>query len=119
MTLDVVAGQTVYTTFRFGYAVVDGEVCSIDAAEVDAESVGMLGMHRVVRIVDAKGRRWEITGAAIAAAPWHSAYPSFISFQSLYRWTMGERVGFSNVTDVIGVTTLSQRLSRLANRPPG
>lgn len=114
MTLDVVGGQTIYTTFRFGYAVVDGESCSIDHAEVDAESVGMLGMHRVVRIVDARGRRWEMVGAAIAAAPWHSAYPSFISFQSLYRWTMGERVGFSNVTDVIGVTTLSKRLSRLA-----
>lgn len=41
---------------------------------------------------------------------------AYVSFQSLYRWTMGNRVGFSNVTDVIGVTTLSNRLSRLANR---
>jgi hypothetical protein len=78
----------------------------------------MLGMHRVVRITDARGRRWEMVGAAIHAAPWHTAYPSFISFQSLYRWTMGTRVGFSNVTDVIGLTTLSKRLSRLANRLP-
>jgi hypothetical protein len=114
VTLDVVNGQQVYTTFRFGYAVVDGECCAVTAAEVEAESVGMLGMHRTVRITDAKGRQWEMVGAAIAAAPWHSAYPSFISFQSLYRWTMGNRVGFSNVTDVIGVTTLSNRLSRLA-----
>lgn len=119
MTLDVVNGQTVYTTFRFGYAVVDGECCSIDAAEVDAESIGLLGMHRVVRIIDAKGRQWEMVGGAIAAAPWHTAYPSFISFQSLYRWTMGERIGFSSVTDVIGVTTLSRRLSRLANPRSG
>lgn len=113
VTLDVVGGQQVYTTFRFGYAVVDGESCAVVAAEVEAESVGMLGMHRVVRITDAKGRQWEMHGAAIAAAPWHTAYTSFISFQSLYRWTMGSRVGFSNVTDVIGVTTLSKRLSRL------
>lgn len=114
VTLDVVGGQPVYTTFRFGYAVVDGEVCAVTAAEVDAECVGMLGMHRVVRITDARGRQWEMVGAAVAAAPWHTAYTSFISFQSLYRWTMGNRVGFSNVTDVIGVTTLSKRLSRLA-----
>lgn len=114
VTLDVVNGQQIYTTFRFGYAVVDGECCAVTAAEVEAENVGMLGMHRVVRITDAKGRRWEMVGAAIAAAPWHTAYTSFISFQSLYRWTMGDRVGFSNVTDVIGVTTLSNRLSRLA-----
>ncbi|WP_374414871.1 hypothetical protein [Novosphingobium colocasiae] len=116
VTLDVVNGQPVYTTFRFGYALVNGEVSAIVAAEIDAESVGMLGMHRVVRLTDAAGRSWEMTGGAIAAAPWHTAYTSFISFQSLYSWTMGERTGFSNVTDVIGVTTLSQRLSRLARR---
>ncbi len=117
ITLDVVNGQQVYTTFRFGYAVVDGECCAVTAAEVDAESLGMLGMHRIVRITDAKGRQWEIVGSAIAAAPWHTAYTSFLSFQTLYRWTMGTREGFSNVTDVIGVTTLSKRLSRLANTP--
>lgn len=115
VSLDVVGGQQVYTTFRFGYAVVDGESCAVVAAEVEGESLGMLGMHRVVRLTDAKGRQWEMVGAAIAAAPWHTAYTSFISFQSLYRWTMGDRVGFSNVTDVIGVTTLSNRLSRLAH----
>ena len=115
VTLDIVGGQQIYTTFRFGYAVVDGECCAVTAAEVEAESVGMLGMHRIVRITDARGRQWEMVGAAIAAAPWHTAYTSFISFQSLYRWTMGDRVGFSNVTDVIGVTTLSNRFSRLAH----
>ena len=114
VTLDVVNSQQIYTTFRFGYALVDGESCAVISAEVKGESVGMLGMHRIVRITDAKGRQWEMVGAAIAAAPWHTAYTSFISFQSLYRWTMGSRTGFSNVTDVIGVTTLSNRLSRLA-----
>lgn len=116
VTLDVVDGQQVYTTFRFGYAVVDGESCAVMAAEVEAESVGMLGMHRIVRIRDAKGREWEMVGAAIAAAPWHTAYTSFISFQSLYRWTMRDRFGFSNVTDVIGTNTLSRRLSRLGRQ---
>lgn len=114
MTLDVVDGKTVYTTFRFGYALVDGEVSAIVAAEVEGESSGMLGMNRVVRLTDDKGRHFEMFGAAVAAAPWHTAYSSFISFQTLYRWSMGTRVGFSNVTDVIGVTTLSKRLSRLA-----
>lgn len=117
ITLDVVGGQQIYTTFRFGYALVDGECSAVVAAEVDAESVGMLGVHRIVRLVDAKGRTWELIGAAIAAAPWHTAYPSFISFQSLYRWTVKDRTGFSNVTDVIGTTTLSKRLSRLAVHP--
>ncbi|MFW2828938.1 DUF7064 domain-containing protein [Sphingomonas sp. ID0503] len=119
MTLDVKEGQTCYTTFRFGYAVVDGQVSAIVDASVEGESVNLLGIHRVVRITDEHGRTWEMTGSAIAAAPWHGAYTSFISFQSLYRWTMGERVGFSNVTDVIGVTTLSKRLSRLGSKWKG
>lgn len=113
MSLDVIDGQTAYTTFRFGYALIDGKVSAVVSAEVVGESVSMLGVHRVIRLTDAEGRQWEMVGAAVAAAPWHGAYTSFISFQTLYRWTMGSRVGFSNVTDVIGVTTLSKRLSRL------
>lgn len=117
MSLDVMNGQTVYTTFRFGYALVDGEVCAIVGAEVEAINAGMQGIHRVVRITDAKGRKWEMSGGAVASAPWHNAYAAFISYQTLYRWTMGNRVGFSNVTDVIGVTTLSRKLSRLGRAP--
>lgn len=113
MTLDVQNGQTVYTTFRFGYVVENGETTGIVAADVSAQSAGMLGIRRIVRLRDAKGREWEMTGEAIAAAPWHSAYSSFISYQSLYRWSMGARTGFSSVTDVFGVTTLAKRLSKL------
>jgi hypothetical protein len=113
MTLDISKGQTRYTTFRFGYVVVDGEVTGVVGAEVVGENAGQLGVSRIVRIRDAKGREWEMFGAAIAAAPWHSAYGSFVSFQTLYRWTMGERVGFSSVTDVVGLTTLGKRLSKL------
>jgi hypothetical protein len=113
MSLDVLNGKTVYTTFRFGYVVEDGEVTGIVAAEVSGENAGMLGTYRAIRVRDAKGREWEMQGAAIAAAPWHTAYASFISYQSLYRWTMGNRTGFSSVTDVFGVTTLAKRLSKL------
>ncbi|MCK9285852.1 MAG: hypothetical protein M0P39_16410 [Rhodocyclaceae bacterium] len=115
MTLDVRKEKTSYTTFRFGYAAVNGEVTGIVAAEVIGENAGMLGVSRIVRIRDAKGREWEMHGAAIAAAPWHSAYGSFISFQTLYRWTMGDRKGHSSVTDVVGLTTLGKRLSRLGS----
>ena len=116
MTLDVKNGKTIYTTFRFGYVVENGEVTGLVAGEVTGENADMLGTYRVVRVRDAKGREWEMHGAAIAAAPWHAAYSSFISFQSLYRWTMGTRTGFSSVTDVFGVTTLAKRLSKLGSQ---
>jgi hypothetical protein len=115
MTLDVSKSGVRYTTFRFGYAVVNGEVTGVVGAEVAGSNAGMLGMSRIVRIRDAKGREWEMFGAAVAAAPWHSAYGSFTSFQTLYRWTMGDRTGFSSVTDVVGLTTLGKRLSRLGS----
>jgi len=113
MTLDIENNTTKYTTFRFGYMVENGEMIPLVAAEVAAENCGMLGMHRIIRIRDKKGREWEMYGSAVAAAPWHSAYSSFISFQTLYRWTMGAKVGYANVTDVMGVTTLGKKLSKL------
>jgi hypothetical protein len=115
MTLDVSKAGVRYTTFRFGYAAVNGEVTGVVAAEVVGSNAGMLGMSRIIRIRDAKGREWEMFGAAVAAAPWHSAYGSFTSFQTLYRWTMGDRVGHSSVTDVVGITTLGKRLSKLGS----
>jgi hypothetical protein len=116
MSLDVLNGKTLYTTFRFGYVVENGDVTGLVAAEVVGENAGMLGTYRVVRVRDAKGREWEMHGAALAAAPWHTACPSFISYQSLYRWTMGARTGCSSVTDVFGVTTLARRLSKLGRK---
>lgn len=114
MTLDLSSGTPTYTTFRFGYVVKDGETSGIVSATVSGENSGMLGVFRCIQIRDQKGREWEIIGSAIAAAPWHSAYGSFISFQSLYRWATGNKVGYSNVTDVVGLTTLGNTFSKIA-----
>lgn len=115
MTLDIDNRTTRYTTFRFGYVAEKGEMIPVVAAEVVGENCGMLGMHRHIKLRDNKGREWEMFGSALSAYPWHSAYSSFISYQSLYRWTMGERVGYSSVTDVVGLTTLGKHFSKLAN----
>lgn len=112
MSLDVSSKTPTYTTFRFGYVVENGETIGIVAATVTGENSGMLGVFRHVKIRDQKGREWEIFGSAIAAAPWHSAYGSFISFQSLYRWSLGDKVGYSNVTDVVGLTTLGKTFAK-------
>lgn len=114
MSLDVSEKTPKYTTFRFGYVVDNGETCGIVSATVSGENSGMLGMFRHVQLRDAKGREWEMFGSAIAAAPWHSAYGSFISFQSLYRWSMANRVGYSNVTDVVGLTELGKAFAKTA-----
>lgn len=71
------------------------------------------------RYTDRRGRCWEMVGAAIAVAQWHTAYPSFLSFKSLACWMIGERVGFSDVTEVVGITRLSKRRPRLASLQPG
>ena len=98
---------------KFGYVTVDGETCGIVEATVTGKNDGMLGAYREVTIRDAKGREWALSGEVVAAAPWHTAYASFISFQTLYRWTMGGRTAYSSVAEVIGQTTMSKRFSRL------
>jgi hypothetical protein len=125
MTLDAAGGTTAYHTLRFGYVADGSGVTGVASAEVEAENDGMLGMRRVVRITDAKGRSFEMVGEAVAAAPWYVAYPSFVSFQSLYRWTMagtgvrGEpplvRVGFSHITDVFSLASLAGQSAPLCS----
>src|SRR5690606_12173984 len=113
MTLKMTPKSYESNELRFGYVTVDGETTGVVAAEVTGQNSGMLGTYREVKIRDAKGREWSMFGTAIAAAPWHTAYGSFISFQSLYRWTMGDRTAYSHTTEVIGQTTLGKHFSRL------
>ena len=113
MSLDVSGKGYHCDELKFSYVSVDGETCGIVQAEVTGQNSGMLGNYREVKIRDAKGREWSMFGSAIAAAPWHTAYGSFISFQTLYRWTMGDRTAHSSVTEVIGQTTLGKKLSKL------
>ncbi|MCK9504116.1 MAG: hypothetical protein M0Q95_08025 [Porticoccaceae bacterium] len=113
MTLKMTPKSYESNELRFGYVTVDGETSGVVAAEVTGQNSGMLGTYREVKIRDAKGREWSMFGTAIAAAPWHTAYGSFISFQTLYRWTMGDRTAYSHTTEVIGQTTLGKHFSRL------
>jgi hypothetical protein len=113
MTLKMTPKSYESNELRFGYVTVDGETTGVVAAEVTGQNSGMLGTYREVKIRDAKGREWSMFGTAIAGAPWHTAYGSFISFQSLYRWTMGDRTAYSHTTEVIGQTTLGKHFSRL------
>lgn len=113
MTVEIVGRTHRSSELRFGYVSVDGETCGIVSAEVSGQNSGMLGVYREINVRDAKGREWSMFGSAIAAAPWHTAYGSFISFQTLYRWTMGTRTAYSSATEVIGQTTLGKKLSKL------
>ena len=115
--LEIVDGQTVYQPLRFGHVCENGKVVGLVSAEVQAESHGLVGIKRHIVVTDVLGRRWEMSGEAVAGAPWHTSHPSFIVYTSLYRWTMvtsdssaaRDRVGYSHIQDVFGVGTLGRR----------
>ncbi len=107
--ISIVDGQTVYEPLRFGHVCEKGKVTALVSAEVKAESRNLVGVRREIVATDALGRRWEMVGEAIAGAPWHTSNGSFIVYTSLYRWTMGNKIGHSHIQDVFGVGTLGRR----------
>lgn len=113
--IEIIGGEIRYLPMRFGHLCENGKVIGLVSAEVDAVSEHLLGRRRRIRVIDALGRKWEMFGEAIACAPWHVSYPSFITYTTLYRWSMDNRVGHSHIQDVFGVGALGRhsRGSRL------
>jgi len=116
MALDIRDGQVVYDGLRFGYVMDQGEVYGLTWAEVQTERVDMLGVSNHIQARDVRGREYEFFGTAVAAAPWYTFNPCCVSFQTLYRYRDGNRVGYNEGADIFGLNFLSERLSRHGRR---
>ncbi|MGE4303662.1 MAG: hypothetical protein AB7E24_06460 [Novosphingobium sp.] len=105
--------RTAYGPLSFGHMCENGKVIGLVSAHVETVKEGRFPKSQTVTVKDALGREWTMKGEAIAWAPWHTSYPSYIIWGALFRWTMGERTGESNVMEVYGTGTLG-RLARAA-----
>ena len=110
--LDIVDGNVVYGDLRFGYVLEDGEVFGIVEARVEADRVEMLGVSNHIWAKDVRGREYEFFGTAVAAQPWYTFNPCCMSWQMLYRYRDGDRVGHSMAADIFGLDFLAERMSR-------
>lgn len=119
MSLDIVDGHVLYSALKFGYVVEDGQIYGITEASVEAERVDLLAVSNHIVAIDVRGKRHEFFGTAVGGAPWYSFSPAYASYQSLFRYEVGDQVGYAEATDVFGIEFLGNRLSRHARLSPG
>lgn len=116
MSLEIRDGEVVYEALKFGYVVEDGQLFGITEAAVEASRVDMVAVSNHITATDVRGTKHEFFGTAVGGAPWYSFSPAYASFQSLFRYQLGDRVGHAEATDVCGLEFLAERVSRHGRR---
>jgi hypothetical protein len=116
MSLDIRDGEVIYDALKFGYVVEGGELYGIVSAAVSAVRVDMVAVTNRIVATDIRGKTYEFFGTAVGGAPWYSFSPAYASFQSLFRYQMGDRIGYAESTDVLGLEFMGDRLSKHARQ---
>ncbi len=111
MSLEIRNGDVVYGGLKFGYVVEDGELHGVTEASVEAARIDMIAVSNHITATDVRGRTHEFYGTAVGGAPWHSFSPAYVSYQSLMRYQVGDRVGYAEAGDIFGLEYLAEHLS--------
>lgn len=110
--MNIVKGDVVYDPIRFGYVVDHGKVLGIVDAQVTATRVDLLPFGTHIRATDAKGRKYELFGSALAGHPWHFHTAGHVAYQSLMRYELDGKIGYGEFADIFGTEYLAEHLSR-------
>lgn len=97
-----------------GYVLEDGEVYGLTGVVGRSERQGMFPMSTIVRATDRRGKVFEMTGAAMNAAPW-APYPSVVYAQCLMRWNHAGSIGYGVQQDVLSRAYLTRHRERIRN----
>jgi hypothetical protein len=109
--LNIEEGEVLYERLRFGFVVEHGEVHAVVDAEITAEHTQMLAINNKIRATDIRGKTYEFYGTAISSHPWYSFNPSHVSYQGVFRYHWGDRIGYGEMADIFGLDYLAERMS--------
>ena len=112
MTVALDGGRVVYPSLRFGYVYDADGVSGVVAATMESEHRGLVPSATRITVTDARGRRLELVGEAVASAPWYTFSPAYATFQSLMRYELDGRVAHGLMSEVWGIEYLAARTSR-------
>ena len=100
-----------------GYVLDKGEVHGL-TSKVTMTSVhhGLMCTSLRMQVEDRRGKTYTLNATADVGAPW-SPYPSAITFNSLMRWTCGDREGYGVVLPNYNLPYLNQRRGRFHTDP--
>jgi hypothetical protein len=112
MGMDLDGDQVACSPLRFGYVYDQGETYGITAASMESEHVNLLPTSNRITVTDERGRTYDFVGAAMAAAPWYTFSPSYLTNQALMRYEFDGAVAHGLMADVWGIEFLASRRSR-------
>ncbi|HEY5857787.1 MAG TPA: hypothetical protein VIW24_28055 [Aldersonia sp.] len=110
--IDLRDGIVVYEKLRFGFVVENGTVHPVVDASIEAEHTALLAISNHIRVTDVRGREYEFHGTAISSHPWYSFNPSHVSYQGVFRYHWGDKIGYGEMADIYGLDYLARRMSR-------
>ncbi|MCE4268408.1 hypothetical protein H4F68_28505 [Rhodococcus globerulus] len=110
--IDLDNGQVTYERLRFGFVVEHGIVHPVVDAAIRAQHTDLLAVNNHIRITDSRGKEFEFFGTAISSHPWYSFNPSHVSYQGVFRYHWGEKIGYGEMADIYGLDYLANRMSR-------
>lgn len=117
--IELEKGQVSYEPLRFGYVYDHGNVFGItDATMTGAQAHGLLPFSNEIVLKDERGEQWMLQGSAVANAPWYTFSPSYVTFQALMRYRIGDRTAYGLQADTYGIEFLAERTSRHGRLTP-
>ncbi len=105
-------GTVTYERLRFGFVSRHGEVRPILTAAITAEHTSMLAISNHIVATDDQGESYEFFGEVISAHPWYTFNPSHVSYQGVFRYHWGGKIGYGEMADIYGLDYLADRMSR-------
>jgi hypothetical protein len=103
---DPAAGAT-ELRFTHGYVVENGKLTGLAGGRGRTRRDGFFADEVDLVLNDAAGREWTLHGEALTQFPWPT-WPGVVGFNSLTRWTCGERQALGEVYDYFGLQTLNE-----------
>ena len=101
-----------------GYVLDQGQVHGL-TSRMTMTSVhhGLMCTGLRMQVEDVRGKTFDLNATADIGAPW-SPYPSAITFNSLMRWTHGDRQGYGVVLPNYSLPYLNRKRGRFFDDPP-
>lgn len=94
-----------------GYLLDHGEVLALTDLTMVTNRVGIVPVSMDLVMRDERDRTWTVYGQPVNGAPWRS-YLTTVTWLGLYRWVMGDRVGYGCAQEVRSFREETRRRGR-------
>jgi hypothetical protein len=95
-----------------GYVLEDGERYGIQNMEISSVRLGVTIAAMTITATDTRGKVYRLNAMANVGAPWNIYATT--TYTAMMRWTLGDRVGYGVVMEVLPI----QALTRLRGLKP-